>query len=289
MNSFKKIMLVLSVGVLIPINAQKQEETFKKEVSIDNSPSEYELIAKNINGPITVIGYEGNSVQVTVKKIIKADDQEDVDKGMEELTYKLEKEANRIVLYPDAPYIQYKEDKKWGLQMNRCNNDGPDYDFYAEYTIRMPRKMKLSVSTINRGDIEVSNIQTSTLDVNNINGAITLNKVSGQSTIRTINGNIDVVYVKNPGEKSSYSTINGKITLHCLDNLGADVSFESMHGDFYTDFDVTEVVSNTTKSTKSGKRNVAYVIKTKPVMKIGNGGTVYDFKTLNGDVYIKRI
>ncbi|NER16651.1 DUF4097 family beta strand repeat-containing protein [Spongiivirga citrea] len=289
MNSFKKIVFVISIGFMIQANAQKQEETLNKEVSIPNNASEYELIAKNINGPITVTGYEGNSVQVTINKVIKADDQEDVDRGMEELTYKLEKKGNRIVLYPDAPFIQYNNNKKWGLQINGCGNEGPDYDFYAEYTIKIPRKMKLSVSTINRGDVKVSNVQTSELDINNINGAITLDKVSGKSKISTINGNIDVVYVQNPGAKSSYSTINGKITLHCLKNLGADVSFESMHGDFYTDFDVTEVVSNTTKSKKSGKRDIAYVIKTKPVMKIGKGGTAYDFKTLNGDVYIKRI
>ncbi len=288
MNSLK-IVLIAFLGLATQLKAQKQEETINKQVEITSRVSDYMFIAKNVNGPITVTGYDGNTVEVTVKKVIKADDIEDVTKGMEELSYEIEKKNNRILLYPKAPFIQYKEDKRWGLQMNGCNNEGPDYDFYAEYTIKIPRKMKLNVSTINRGDIMVKNIQTSVLEVNNINGAITLDKVSGKSDIRTINGNIDVVYVQNPGAKSNYSTINGKITLHCLKNLGADVSFESMHGDFYTDFDVTEVVSNTTKSKSSGKRDIAYVIKSKPVMKIGEGGPNYNFKTLNGDVYIKRI
>jgi len=290
MNSFKIKLVTLLLCCAGVMNAQQKEETIKKQITLSGDVSEYTLHALNINGPIEVSGYDGNTITIAVKKIIKANSNDEVEKGMKEFTFMVSQKGDQILVRPEAPFIQYNDDGEGGFQMNGCGNKyGPKYDFYGEYEIKIPRNMMVKVSTINRGDILVSNVQTDVLEVNNINGAITLDKVSGQSTIGTINGNIDVVYVKNPRAKSSYSTINGKITLHCLKNLGANVSFESMHGDFYTDFDVTSVRSNTTKTKNKKRNNVAFVIKSKPLMTIGKGGTLYDFKTLNGDVYIKKI
>ena len=59
-----------------------------------------------------------------------------------------------------------------------------------------------------------------------------------------------------------------------------------MNGELFTDFDINKQFMETNKET-SGKAKYKY--EAKPVVQIGNGQVDFDFETLNGNVFIKKI
>jgi len=281
--------ILISMFCVSLIHAQKSIETITKEVSFKNSSVDNIFVARNINGSINLEAYNGQTIQIEVKKTITADSQADLEKGKQELKIKIVEKENKIVLHPDASFICFDETYHgMNVNMGRHGSRVP-YDFKLEYTIKVPKNLSIDVSTINEGDVAVNNVQAPSVKVGNINGSISLKNIAGATEAHTINGTIDITYAKNPIKKSAYSTINGDITINYLKSLTADVAFESMHGELYTDFKVSDYVANTEKNNATKKRGIKYRFKSTPLVRIGNGGTRLDFKTLNGDVSIKKI
>lgn len=62
-----------------------------------------------------------------------------------------------------------------------------------------------------------------------------------------------------------------------------------MNGEFYTDFPSVETmpVAAVKKQESKGGKNVYKLDKTNTI-RFGNGGQVFKFETLNGNVYIKK-
>jgi hypothetical protein len=72
-------------------------------------------------------------------------------------------------------------------------------------------------------------------------------------------------------------------------NLAADLEFKSMNGQFYTDFPDAEVLP--TKVSKTESKNgsgTTYKLSKNNSVRIGAGGKLFKFETLNGNIYIKK-
>lgn len=285
----KYILITLLLG-LSQIQAQKSVEMITKEVSFaDNSPENI-FVARNINGSINLEAYNGKTIKIEITKTISADNQTDIEKGKKELNIKIVEKGNKIILHPEASYICFDETYHgMNVNVNRSNKNEVPYHFKLEYKIKVPKNLNIDISTINEGDIVVRDVQADIVKVGNINGSIALYNIAGASEVHTINGTIDVTYAKNPDKKSSYSTINGDIEINYLKNLKANVTFESMHGDLYTDFTISDYITKSEKNTSTEKKGLKYTYKSTPLVQIGNGGPRFEFKTLNGDVSIKKI
>lgn len=262
------------------------EDTIKKELSFKNKSTENTLVLKNIFGPVRVEGYSGNTVQISVEKKIIADNQEDLELGKKELNIKVVEQENRWVVHPEAPYISYNEK---GLRFDWCNKyEEPDYQHKLSFKVKVPQGVNLNVSTVNDGDIYVSNTSGNFIKVNNVNGGIDLKNVEGKTNLHCINGEVNVSYASNPSENSKYYSLNGDINITYQNALSADVSFKSMNGELFTDFDVERQYVRTKKE-DSEKRKGKFKYQSTPVVQIGKGGLQLDFETLNGNVFIKKI
>ncbi len=148
--------------------------------------------------------------------------------------------------------------------------------------------MRLRVSTVNDGNIQVSNV-FGNLNVSNVNGSIDIENAKGITKATTVNGKLNVRYAVNPPAASTYHTINGDITVYYKTNLDAELFFKSMNGSYYTDFDNAEPISNTlVKNGEKNDKGTVYKIIKNAGVKIGNGGKQFHFETLNGNVYIKK-
>jgi len=288
MKTIKYIALFLII-CYSKVYGQKHVETIHKEVTFKNNSNENTFIARNINGGITLEAYDGNTLKIEIKKTISANTQAHLEKGKQEFKVKIVEKESKVILHPEASYICF--DKEYGgmnVNMGHHGKKEVPYDFELEYIIKVPKSVNIDVSTINKGNISVNNIKAKRLKASNINGSIMLHNISGATEAHTINGTIDVTYAKNPNKKSSYSTINGDITIHYLKDLTADVAFESMHGELYTNFAISDHIAKAEKRI-SKKKGLKYSYKSTPLVRIGNGGPRFDFKTLNGDVSIKKI
>ncbi|NJB71428.1 hypothetical protein GGR42_001890 [Saonia flava] len=271
--------------------SQKKEskEQIKKEHSFDSSSKENKLIIKNVFGSITVEGYDGDQVLFSVEKTISAESNENLELGKRELQLKVFKKGNLIIAHPDAPYISFNEGR---LKFDWCNDndyDEPGYDHHMNFSVKVPKNIKVEVSTINDGEVLVKNTRGDFIKANNINGGITLERITGQTDVHCINGEVNISYVDNPSASSTYYSLNGDINITYQKDLSADVAFKSMNGEMFTDFDIAKQYTKTSKNEEGNKKKGKYKYEARPMVQIGKGGIDFDFETLNGNVFIKKI
>jgi DUF4097 and DUF4098 domain-containing protein YvlB len=152
----------------------------------------------------------------------------------------------------------------------------------------VPFNTSLDISTVNEGDIQVKDV-TGSLRVNNVNGPITIKNAKGVTRARTINGDVTVNYADLPPGESDYYTLNGTLSVTYPAALSADLQFKSMNGAFYTDFSNLEIlpVRVTKNVEKSGARTV-YKLNIDKQVRVGSGGKLFKFETMNGNIYIKK-
>ena len=126
------------------------------------------------------------------------------------------------------------------------------------------------------------------LHVNNVNEAISISNAKGTTYAHTVNGAVDVTYAANPPGQSSYYTINGEIKVSYKNNLSADLQFKSMNGEFFTDFHNAEILpAQVTKNQESHGGATIFKLNKITSVRIGAGGQLMKFETLNGNIYIK--
>ena len=275
------LLVLLFVWPPRPID-HRDEQT--REITFANVNQPGTLGLYNINGNVTVEAYNGKTVRMTIIRTIKAESQAMVQKALKELSLKVDTSGQQIWVYLEAPFIQVCRRGNHISYRNIHHND--EYDFSYDFHVKVPRNTSLRTSSVN-GSIEITGTGD-TLDIHGVNGSITLNNVSGITNANTVNGSIEAQYVKAPSQDCRYSTINGTIKAFYPSNLSAIVKLQTMHGNLYTDMDnwhiqpVKEVIHRG-KGTKT-----KYRISRNNQVKFGDGGPVYYFKTLNGDIIIKK-
>jgi len=278
--------LCLILGVWSASAQQKEfSETIKKQVPLVNE-SANSLVIRNVFGSVTVEGYNGSTVVVEVEKIIRADNTSDLELGKKELQLKVLQESDRVILHPDAPYMQFNADK---LSYNWCNNNEEvAYEHVLNFTVKVPNAVQVNVSTVNNGEVHVANTKGNYVEANNVNGGIRLTNITGKTKVNCVNGDVDISYAQNPKVSSRYYALNGDINISYQASLSANISFKSMNGEMFTDFDIDKQFVKTSKN-GGDKGKPKYKFESRPVVQIGSGQVDFDFETLNGNVFIKKI
>lgn len=287
--SVKIIMIVLGT-VCFPLlsNTQEYKEKITRELKFEKQDINNLLMVKNIFGSIDVKGYTGNNILVEVDKTINAGSEKSIEEGKSDIQLGILETGDSVILYMDSPYstlIRKKGKISYYVDFNDCDIN---YKFNLDFTIKVPYGNKLHLSTVNNGNISVTDPRAE-IHIHNVNGSIYLEKISGTTRANTVNGIIEATYSKNPEENCSYSTVNGDITLTFLPDLSADVTYETLNGDLYTSFDNIEYLAHkVTTETKQTGTGTSYKIEKKPSFRIGKGDIELEFKTINGDMIIKK-
>lgn len=270
--------------------SQDFEETITKGISLNSNASVSTLVVQNVNGPIEVEAYQGNTIKLEVDKIIKAKNSENVTLGKQEIGIKIEEKGNKIFVYLDSPWTEFNIDtERYRHNENYNGHNTRKYYYHLNFRIKVPKSLNLKLATMNDGDIHVINVQPNELIVNNLNGAITLDNISGRTDVNALNKDINISYSTNPKDDSKYNSLNGDINITLKQDLNADVTFKSLNGDFYTNFDTVKLNPQMTKKTVKNGKGVKYKLNSREAFQIGNGGIKLDFNLLNGDVTVKKI
>lgn len=285
------------------LTAQTHTEKISKEFSFEKKSPENALIIANINGDVKVTSYEGDKIIVEVTKNIRAKTDTRLEKGKKEIQVGIIDRADTIILYVEGPCISFgkanrknRGDQRWiqngnyGYDWNDCNNNRncrEEYDYTLDFVVKVPASLNISVSTVNDGDVEVANVKGS-VKANNINGSIKLTNLVREADASTINGDVDIVYTKNPEKDCRFYSLNGDINALFQKGLAADLSFESFNGDFYTDIEPLEALPVKVDKIEEGAgEGIKYKVNGNRY-KIRAGGILLDFETFNGDVYLKE-
>jgi hypothetical protein len=286
----KILILFVTLTGWITANAQSTTEKINKELRFEKVSPSNALILANIDGDVTIEGYNGTTVVVEVEKVITAKTEERMKKGLQEMQLGIIDRADTLLLYIEGTCQPFGRSKKynggkWGYQWVNCENDHHEYDFTFRFRIKVPNKINIEASTINNGNVSIQNVLGKVI-ASNVNGGITLKNVVESVNAHTVNGDVDVEYAKNPSSDCRFYTLNGDINAFFQKGLAADVAFESYNGDFYTNLEKLESLPMSVEKAKN-ENGTRYKLN-RNRFKAGAGGVLLDFETFNGNVYLKE-
>ena len=281
---FSPLLCGLALLCCAGVKAQEFKEHISKEFAVSKAASGV-LAIYNLNGPVKVEGYAGDKVIVEIDELITADDSTDLQAGKDEFKMGIDQRTDSIMFYIAEPY-DTRPHRRW--RDDGWNTRRPEYDFQLSFTVKVPFAMSVIASTVNRGDIVVKDVAGS-LDVNNVNGPITIRNARGATRAKTINGDVTVNYLDVPPTASDYYTLNGELSVTYPASMSAICQFKSMNGSFYTDFsDVVVLPAQVEKNRQHTGDGVMYKLNVAKQVKIGSGGQLFKFETMNGDIYVKK-
>ncbi|WP_159439338.1 DUF4097 family beta strand repeat-containing protein [Tenacibaculum agarivorans] len=267
-KNIKSIAVTLLVFLSYSVSAQEEVK-----VPLTNPNKEGFLKAEIINGSITVKGYEGD--EVIVKGIQREGERRSRNRGR----------GNRVGLKRiSANSLEFSVEEFDNVVRVKSSVNGT-----TDFEIKVPKNFSLKLSTVNRGDIYVENVN-GTMDISNTNGKITLKDISGSVSADALNKDIIVSFVKvNPDIPMAFSSLNGDIDITLPKNVKADIKVKSDRGEIYTDFDIKTRPSKAKVIKGDRKKRNAYSVKVEKwiIGSINGGGPEILFKNFNGDVILR--
>ncbi|UCH97981.1 MAG: hypothetical protein JSV88_14295 [Candidatus Aminicenantes bacterium] len=276
----------------------KENETIEKNLTFAGGTEPQTLKIDNIFGSISVSGYSGKTVRLTAQKTIRAKTNQTLENAKKEVKLDISTKGNSIDVVVDGPF----RDKE-----GRCNWKTHKLGYIVQYDfqVKVPFKTGLDVKTVNKGDVDVNDIQgKSTIKnvngkitvknlkgdflVHTVNGRIKMEGITGSGEAHTVNGKVTVLFDKNPDSDCSFKTINGNLELDCLPGLSGDFKLKTFNGKIYSDFPATYLPSSPGKGERKKGKYVYKSSRFKSV-RIGNGGPAIKMDTLNGNIIISKI
>ena len=273
---------IIAVGSLClpPVFAADLEafDSYEKEVrfSSPNSPKVFEI--DNVFGSITVQGYAGNTVQLSVDQTLVAENRDDMREAEQYTQLRLTENDNHILAYAEAPY----RDQEYH------HHHSHHFGYHAKYNlvVKVPFETDLILKTITEGDIQVDDV-VGEFEIRNVNGSIRMDQVDGPCSAHTVNGPISVKFRAVPDGNCDFKTINGDLTLSFPSEPHGDYRLKTFNGEMYSDFSFTTLPANAPIRSKKGSLTK---IKSDGFVgvRIGAGGPEFKMDTLNGDITIRQ-
>lgn len=281
------LSLFLLTGMAAKVIGQSFEQTINLSARFSDPADKgntFHLL--NIHGSVTVEAYDGENIELVIHEKVEGGDRE-IKQAKEELEYVVVQKENKIIAYLTAPFIKLNlEGDEISYQMKR---EQGEYRFIHNIKVRVPAGIGLRVSTINRGNLDISG-SFRKVKAANVNGNVSLDHITAsRSNISTVNGDISMTYITPPAADSDYSTVNGTIDIQFPHTLSADVYFKSMDGDLYTDFkNIDRLPPKVQKVKRKSSGSISYRVNQFSPVRIGDGGPKLNFNVLNGDVYLRK-
>jgi hypothetical protein len=241
------------------------------------------LDVRNINGFIHVEGTSDAMVQMSIHKTVRAESA--ADKAFAERDVRLDFSDQKPTV---EAVVRDRRDHVCGEPSHADGRwERVHYDVRFDFTIRVPRDVKVRLCTINGGDLIVNGTQGGFV-VDNVNGRIEMNAVAGSGSAHTVNGPVKVTFTANPTEASSFKTVNGNVDVSFVDGLSADFSMKTFNGGLFTDFDAQPLAGKASAAPE--RRDGRFVFRSNEFtrVRVGRGGPEISFETLNGNVHALR-
>ena len=250
-----------------------------------SDPSKPAMVEARVNkGAITVTGYNGKEVIVEARAVTKPVREKEEEKEAEE---KEEKKAKK-----KTKGMYLIRNNQTGLTVVEENNvvvvKVSSFNIRVELDIKVPFKTSLKLKGLNDGFIKVEKV-SGELEVNHLNGPLTLKDVSGTVIAHTLNGDVTVTFDKvNLDKPMSFSTLNGDIDVTFPKNAKFNLKMKSERGEIYSDFKL-KMQSAPAPDAKPEKKRGRYIVKFDKGLYglLNGGGEEVKFKTFNGHIYIR--
>lgn len=270
--------LLMLLALIYP-DLKEDKMVINKEYTIGD-PENMTIIIDNINGDIEVEASGDNKLYLSLEIEISDHSDELVEQAKSELQLGQLLTDDSIMFFTKAPFIKRC---KWGSGSGYDMRNQPKYAFKYQYKVKVPRQVSLEVKTVNNGDVFVKDIDGPIRAVN-VNGAVEIKNAKNILEANTVNGDVTINFLESPKQPIDFTTVNGDFNFDLPDNFSAQVYFDSMNGDLYSSFNYQKMQPKITKSSKNGK----FKIGTKTGIEIGANGPELSFRSINGNVYLRK-
>jgi len=214
------------------------------------------LSLSNLNGAVTVTGWDKNEFEVTITK--RAGSREQLD------------DASVIVDFNDDDLhieVEYDFDND-GEEDETVTFDGDDL-VDVDFEIRAPRHAEIRRIELVNGGVKISDL-TGEVNAASVNGNVTGESLSGETHLSTVNGNVKLSKLTKHDE-IELSSVNGSVTLYLPKNVNAKLTASTVHGDIRGDLG----------------HGVTHAGSSMDAV-LGTGGPRIELGTVNGNIRIRR-
>lgn len=244
------------------------------------------LDVRTISGSIRVTGDAGTDVRLEATTSIDAETQEGVAAARRDLVIEGREQGTTVAIaVRDRGAATCGEQGPW--RQDAAWWDRRRYDASVTLTIRVPRDVRVRLCTVNGGEV-VADGTLGDFDVSNVNGRIVLKGMRGSGRASTVNGGIEATFDAAPRTESLFKTVNGDIAVSLPRDLSAELRHKTFHGSVFTDFDTVDLPSTREPTRRPGEPRFVYRRRGFTNVRVGTGGPVLTFDTLNGDIQVKR-
>lgn len=272
-----KLLFILIA--LINTDLKEDKVEISKTYTLEN-PGDMAVIINNINGDVQVETSNDDKVYLTLTIEMSANSDALLAKARKELQLGERVTNDSLIFFTKAPFVK---ECKWGKFTGYDMREHPKYEFKYQYKLKVPKNVKLEAKTINHGDVLVKNID-GPVKACNVNGKVDIRNARKVLQASTVNGDVTINFLESPKEAIDFNTVNGDFNFELPKNFSAKVYFDSMNGDMYSSFDYRQMSPKVEKSKTNGK----FKIGTKTGVEIGSGGPELSFRSINGNVYLKK-
>jgi hypothetical protein len=243
-------------------------------------PGTHTLEVRDIEGNITVAAYDGADVEMTVEKSLSAQNEEEMRAARRDVSLDTGDGASTI-----HAIVRYPNQQTCGGAGGFTSHSG--YHVRYDFTIRVPRTVRLQLCTINSGVVLVSGT-AGDFDLSNVNGRIAMTDVAGTGSAVTVNGAVVASFVSAPQRSSTFRTVNGDVAITLPDSTSANFHMKTLNGHLLTDF----AVESQPESAGVIRESLGglSMVRTSgfTTVRAGNGGPDLTLESLNGDVRVMR-
>ena len=278
----KQFILPIAIGVFA-IAAHRDYKLEEREAFHHTFSNDAALDVDAVSGSISVLGDGGNTIRVDGEKVIRAADQEEVQRAKREVVLDINEKNGIAQLYVNGPF---RDNDHTSDNHGFHDHRDREYEVAYNFTIHVPRATELTLHTVN-GDESVQDT-TGKFNVKGLNGKIAMTNISGSGTADTLNGSTVITFRENPKADCFFKSFNGKVDVGFQPGLSANVSVKTFNGAPYTDFEATALASTPEPGElKNGK----FVFKSNRSsnLRIGAGGPELKFETFNGNIQIRKL
>jgi len=274
----KRLFTILAAVFLVALTTGYSQESRTDRVTVPFSdPSRPGTVKVGLlNGAITVKSYAGNEVIVEAK------------------TRAEESESKRERSRPETAGLKRITNTSTGLDIEEENNEitvkASSMSRTVDLTLQVPVHTSLKLKSVNDGDIRVDQVQGE-IEVNAINGGVALTQVSGSVVAHALNGDVKVTMAAvEPNKPMSFTSMNGDIDVSFPPAVKAAVVMKSDQGEIYSDFEIKIDSSSPKTTTEGDSAKGKYKLKFDSTIRgtLNGGGPEMQFKTFNGDIFIRR-
>jgi hypothetical protein len=231
-----------------------------------------------INGTIHVVGQDGDSVDVNVRKTVRAETEQDAAAAETEAPVTFSESAGTIRAVGNPDHQPGCDEKPTTREQER-----PRYVVAYDFEIRVSRQARLRLCTVNGGSILVEGMEGD-FSLDNKNGDIVLTDVQGSGRAVTVNGDVEASFAAVPRTAVFFRSVNGDLQGAFPRSLSADLRLKTFNGHLYTDFDVTSLPTEASAERRDGM--VVYRANRFGAFRVGRGGPELTFDAFNGDVRV---